>query len=221
MQVAPALLPRLGALLPAPAGAGEQHLHAFGEARLAGPVAPDHEREPGPGLQRQRVRGPMPRNPSTAIDRRNAPTSAGGVRSGAARGEAAPPPSSASSAPPPSRAVRTRLPHASSVEPSASRRDCTRFLMTGSMGQAGCAVAKARAVSILISPLTREHEGNGSRLLLGIRQRTVLGSAPRSCSFAPGPARERSLASRYLRGIMSTERKPFLELGLPAPRPSN
>ena len=53
MQVAPAQLPRLGAPFPAQAGAGEQHLRAFGEARLAGAVAPDHQREAGAGMEGQ------------------------------------------------------------------------------------------------------------------------------------------------------------------------
>ena len=54
VEVAPALAPDGGALLPAQAVASEQHLEGLGEARLARAVAPDDERQAGtrPKLER-------------------------------------------------------------------------------------------------------------------------------------------------------------------------
>jgi len=47
MEAAPAVFPNSGASVPALVAAGEQHLEAFGEARLAGAIAADDEREAG------------------------------------------------------------------------------------------------------------------------------------------------------------------------------
>ena len=56
VEVAPAVLPDLGPLGPAPVGAGEQHLEGLGEGGLARAVAPHHEGQAWGGLQRQRDR---------------------------------------------------------------------------------------------------------------------------------------------------------------------
>ena len=58
VEVAPALAPDGGALLPAQAVAREQHLERLGEARLARAVAPDDERQARPRPQLQRLRRP-------------------------------------------------------------------------------------------------------------------------------------------------------------------
>ena len=54
VEVAPAVLPDLGALLPAVGLAGEQQLEGLGEAGLAGAVAADDEREAGAGGEVER-----------------------------------------------------------------------------------------------------------------------------------------------------------------------
>ena len=51
MEVAPAVLPHLGALGPASVRAGEQHLEGLGEGGLARAVAADHQGQAGGGLQ--------------------------------------------------------------------------------------------------------------------------------------------------------------------------
>ena len=56
VEVAPAVLPDLGPLGPAPVGAGEQHLEGLGEGGLARAVAPHHEGQAGGGLQAERDR---------------------------------------------------------------------------------------------------------------------------------------------------------------------
>ena len=56
MEVAPAVLPDLGPLGPAPVGAGEQHLQGLGEGGLARAVPPHHEGQAGGGLQGERDR---------------------------------------------------------------------------------------------------------------------------------------------------------------------
>ena len=57
VEVPPAVAPHRGALLPAQAVPGEEDLERFREARLAGAVASDHEREPGTGRELQGLTG--------------------------------------------------------------------------------------------------------------------------------------------------------------------
>ena len=70
VEVAPAVLPDLGALGPAPVGAGEQHLEGLGEGGLARAVAPHHEGQAGEGSRLSVTGGPMPRKPSTSMEAR-------------------------------------------------------------------------------------------------------------------------------------------------------
>ena len=65
VQVPPALTPHGGALLPAQAVAGQEDLEPLGEARLAGPVAPDDQRQARARSQLERLRGT---DPAKALD---------------------------------------------------------------------------------------------------------------------------------------------------------
>ena len=131
MQVPPALAPHGGALLPAQAVAGEQDLQGLGEARLAGAVAPDDERQAG---ARPQLQGPRGADPAETLDGDRAQEGAGGGRRCARRGRACD-----GGVP---RQLRLELVRAlegredegapgASTEPSASSRDRTMFRMPG------------------------------------------------------------------------------------------
>ena len=134
VEVPPAVAPDGGALLPAQAVAREEHLEGLGEARLAGAVAAHHEGEAGArrqleGLRRGRCRGTL--RPST--ERRKTPGVRGRRRAATGCGEVAPPASCASRPSRPPSAPRTRAPHPSPVEPSASSRARTIRRRPGSI----------------------------------------------------------------------------------------
>ena len=67
VKVLPSVTPYLDPLIPSLVGAQQCHLERLGERRLPRPVAADHERQPGAGIDGSMVGGPMPRKPSTSM----------------------------------------------------------------------------------------------------------------------------------------------------------